>query len=74
LLSVVKNPKVEAEMLLASERTNSQIRAHYLGLPGKTEDGWRAVKQNPAKYNRVWRHMLKLPAGDTPPNLRAKND
>jgi hypothetical protein len=74
LLSVEKNPQVDAEMLAAAERTNARIREHYLGLPGKTEEGWAAVKQNPAKYNRAWRHMLKLPAGDTPPNLRAKND
>ena len=61
------------ERLTQAERTNSQIRSHYLSMPGKTEDGRVAVKQNPAKYYRVWRHMLKLPAGDTPPNLRAKN-
>jgi len=59
----------DKEILVAAERTDSRIRAHYLSLPGKAEEGWRKVKQNPANYNRVWRHMLKLPAGDTPPNL-----
>jgi hypothetical protein len=58
---------MDDERLTQAERTNSQIRAHYLGLPGKTEEGWRAVKQNPANYNLVWRHMLNLLAGDTPP-------
>jgi hypothetical protein len=60
---------MDDERLTQAERTNARIRAHYLGLPGKTKDGWRAVKQNPANYNLVWRHMLNLLAGDTPPNL-----
>lgn len=52
---------------MTPEQTNDEIRAHYLSLPGKTEEGWAQVKLDPAKYNRVWRHWLKLPAGDTPP-------
>lgn len=45
------------------------VRSHYLSLPGKTEAGWAEVVVSPAKYNRVWRHLLRLPASDTPPPL-----
>lgn len=57
------------ERLLAAESTDARIKAHYLSLPGKTEEGWREVKSDPRKYNRVWRRLLGLPPGETPPGF-----
>lgn len=49
---------------------HSAIRAYYLSLPGKTEEGWEAVAKDPAKFNRVWNHWLGLPASDKPPSVQ----
>jgi hypothetical protein len=49
--------------------THALIRAHYLALPGRDEAGWDAVRGDPRKFNRVWRHLLRLPPGDDPPAL-----
>jgi hypothetical protein len=49
------------------------VRQHYLSLPGKTEAGWAEVMVSPAKYNRVWNHMLRLPPSDKPPRSVREN-
>lgn len=49
-----------------AERNYRRIKAFYLGK-GRTEQQWQAVSRNPQKFNRVWRAMLRLPAGDMPP-------
>lgn len=61
----------EAEHQTAAQR-HEAVRAHYLSLPGKTEAGWAAVTGNPAKYNRVWNHLLGMPASDKPPPINFK--
>lgn len=49
------------------QAVHEQIRAHYLSFSGKTEAGWIEVAKNPAKFNQVWRHLLKQWASDSPP-------
>lgn len=51
-----------------AQRTAAAIRRHYLSRPGKTDAGWAEVLRDPAKFNRVWRHWLGLPASDLPPD------
>jgi len=46
-------------------RGHAAIKAYY--LRGHSEAEWAAITQNPKKFNRVWRQMLKLPPDDTPP-------
>jgi len=48
-----------------------RIKAFYLSK-GRTELQWQAVSQHPQKFNRVWRAMLRLPAGDEPPPLEMR--
>lgn len=52
-------------------KTYERIKHFYLGA-GRTEEQWAEVAQNPAKFNRVWRKMLRLPAGDMPPGVEPK--
>lgn len=48
--------------------THDAVHRHYVSLPGKTEESWEQnVAKNPARFNQVWRHLLRLPASDTPP-------
>lgn len=54
------------EKLVSPAERYEAIKAHYLGL-GRTEAQWAEVCQSPAKFNRVWRHWLGLPPGETPP-------
>lgn len=50
------------------QQTHRRVRAFYLSLPGRTEDGWRDVAMNPAQFNKVWRKALRLSVtGDPPP-------
>lgn len=50
---------MEAEKQDRARAVSAAVRAHYLSLPGKTEEGWFEVLLSPIKYNKVWRHMLK---------------
>jgi hypothetical protein len=50
-----------------AEQTHAAIRQFYLSLPGKNEQGWQAVAQDPSKFNFVWRRMVGQAAGDAPP-------
>lgn len=59
-------------IIKSNNSRHAAIRAHYLSLPGKTEDGWKEVAKDPAKFNRVWNHMLGLPPNDKPPNLEKR--
>lgn len=52
-----------------AERNYRRIEAFYLSK-GRSEEQWQAVSQHPAKFNRVWRVMLRCPAGDSPPPPR----
>ncbi|MCB1918648.1 MAG: hypothetical protein KDJ28_01555 [Candidatus Competibacteraceae bacterium] len=45
------------------------LRQHYLSLPGKTEAGWKNVMRDPYKFNRLWRHALRLELRDDPPPI-----
>jgi hypothetical protein len=36
-----------------AEQTHAAIRQFYLSLPGKNEQGWQAVAQDPSKFNFV---------------------
>ncbi|MCF7964003.1 MAG: hypothetical protein K9L79_00520 [Methylobacter tundripaludum] len=47
-----------------AKRTYQAIKAYYLKHNGKD---WSKVSADPRLFNRVWRRMLKLPAGDMPP-------
>lgn len=49
-------------------QTHAAVREFYLALPGKTEEGWQKVAQDPRLFNRVWRRMLGLPGGIMPPD------
>lgn len=61
------------DALTDSAATDARIRAFYLSLPGRNHVGWReVVKTDPIKYNRVWRAMLGLPAGEEPPEKQVK--
>lgn len=42
---------------------DAAVRAHYLSLPDKTEEGWAEVLKDPRKYHMTWRHMLKHACG-----------
>lgn len=60
-------------MLDSAAETDAKIRAFYLSLPSRNDAGWReVVKADPRKYNRVWRAMLRLPAGEEPPEKQVK--
>lgn len=62
-------------MMDFSERSDvidAALEAHYLSLPGKTDAGWQAVKKEPVKYNRIWRHALGLELRDDPPSEDAR--
>ena len=48
------------------QRHYEQIHDFYLRL-GRTEQQWQLVTQDPHKFNRVWRLMLRLPPANTPP-------
>lgn len=52
-----------------AEQTHAAVRQFYLALPGRDEEGWRAVAQDPAKFNLVWRRMVGQAAGTTPPEV-----
>ncbi len=52
-----------------AERIHAAIRQFYRSLPGRDEEGWRAVAQDPAKFNLVWRRMVGQAAGTTPPEV-----
>lgn len=54
-------------MTTEAEKTHEAVRQFYLTLPGRNEEGWRAVAQDPGKFNRVWRRMVGQPAGVMPP-------
>lgn len=53
----------EADQLARAHAVNAAIRANYLSLPGKTEEGWAEVLLDPRKYNMAWRHMLNRSCG-----------
>lgn len=55
------------DALARASVVDAALQAHYLALPGRTLDGWKAVKQDPAKYSRVWRHALGMQLRDEPP-------
>lgn len=57
------------DSLAQADANHARVKAHYLGLPGKTEAGWVEVKRDPRKFNRVWRHLLGLPPSDWPPGV-----
>lgn len=46
------------------------VRRFYLALPGRTEDRWQRVAQDPAKFNWVWRKMAGQAVGSTPPDIK----
>lgn len=51
-----------------SQATAEAVKRHYLSLPGRTEAQWQEhVLNHPGRFNRVWRHWLRLPASDDPP-------
>lgn len=52
--------------LSPSGRIHTAIKAYYIGQ-GNTEQQWQAVSANLAKFNQVWRQMLRLPSDDAPP-------
>lgn len=49
----------DAERLALAEQLDAALKAHYLALPGKTDEGWQGVKADPRRYNHVWRHFLR---------------
>lgn len=53
----------DEEKLQRARAVDAAIRAHYLSLPGKTEDGWAEVLLDPRKYHMTWRHMLRHACG-----------
>lgn len=44
---------MEAEKQDRARAVSAAVRAHYLSLPGKTEEGWAEVLLSPIKYNKV---------------------
>lgn len=56
-------------MMTEAAQVHAAVKAFYLALPGKTEEGWQAVAQDPRLFNRVWRRMLGQAAGTTPPEV-----
>lgn len=53
----------DEERFAKTRAISAAIHAHYLSLPGKTEEGWAEVLMDPRKYNMTWRHMLKHACG-----------
>lgn len=53
-----------------AERNYQAIKAFYLKRNGKD---WSAVSADPQLFNRVWRMMLRCPAGDMPPPVKMRN-
>lgn len=53
-----------------AERTHRAVKAFYLKRNGKD---WSVVAADPHLFNRVWRMMLRLPAGDLPPPKEFRN-
>jgi hypothetical protein len=51
---------------------NAAIKAHYIGQ-GRTEEQWETVSGDPAKFNQVWRHALRLAPDTTPPPKEWRN-
>ncbi|MCQ8182195.1 hypothetical protein NP603_13820 [Methylomonas sp. SURF-1] len=47
-----------------ADRNYQRIKAFYEGRGGTK---WSEVTADPRVFNRVWRRMLRLPAGDDPP-------
>lgn len=47
-------------------RNYERIRQFYIDK-GHTQTQWLAVSADVHNFNRVWRAMLRLPAGDMPP-------
>jgi hypothetical protein len=60
----------EADQIARYKAADAAIRAHYLSLPGKTEQGWAEVLLDPRKYYYVWRHMLKYACGQSDLDLQ----
>lgn len=52
--------------LARAKKRHATIRDYYL-KHNRTEQQWQAVTADHHKFNQVWRKMLRLPAGDTPP-------
>lgn len=53
-----------------ADRNYQRIKAHYESRGGTK---WHEVTADPRFFNRVWRNMLRLPAGDEPPPLEKRN-
>lgn len=53
----------DEDRLAQARAVAAAIRAYYLSLPGKTDEGWAEILLTPRKYNHVWRHMLKHACG-----------
>lgn len=52
--------------LRQAARNHAAVKQHYLNK-GRTEQQWQAVSNDPQKFNRVWRSLLRLPLNDQPP-------
>jgi hypothetical protein len=56
----------EQYRLQKAAHRHARIRAYFLRRLG-TEEAWRKVSADPRRFNRVWRHWLRLAPSDDPP-------
>jgi hypothetical protein len=56
----------DAYRLEKAARRHARIRAYFLRHLGGEED-WCKVSADPRRFNRAWRHWLRLAPSDDPP-------